>query len=189
MRSLACSCVLAWATVLSSCSTRLDPTLPGLAPDAGVDFSSAPAEPCAVASVPTSQYWICAEPASFEAAAESCRERNAVLARISSVEENAFLAAAAAVSESLTNLWIGGLSDAEYVWRWPDATIFWTGRSTGAAPAGVYANWKQGEPNDSSTVADEPERCAALTLFDTQWNDRACSLELSYVCERSKDGL
>lgn len=177
------------ATVLSSCSTRLDPTLPGLARDAGVDFSSAPADPCAVARTSTSQYWMCATPASFADAAASCRERGAALARISSEEENDFLAADATISDSQTNLWIGGVSDADRVWRWPDATVFWTGLSTGSAPAGVYANWKPGEPNDTSTVVDEPERCAALTLFDTQWNDRACSLELSYFCERSTDGL
>jgi hypothetical protein len=180
-------CAVAIASVLSSCSIRLDPTLPGLPPDAGA--SSAPAEPCAVARTSTSQYWVCAVPASFDAAAARCGERGAALARISSVEENDFLAADAAVSGSQTNLWIGGFSDAEHVWRWPDGTVFWTGLSTGASPAGVYANWKAGEPNDMSTVLDAPERCAALTLFDTQWNDRACSLELSYVCERSTDEL
>lgn len=182
-------CVLALATLLPSCSTRLDPTLPGPAPDAGVNVSNAPAEPCATARASTSEYWICATPASFDGAAASCRERGANLVSISSVEENDFLAADAALTVTQSNLWIGGLSDADHVWRWPDASIFWTGLSTGAAPAGVYANWKPGEPNDSSTVVDEPERCAALTLIDSQWNDRACSLELSYFCERSTDGL
>jgi len=180
-------CVL--ATVFSSCSVRLDPTLPGLAQDAGMDFSSAPAEPCAMAQTSTSQYWVCAAPASFDDAAASCRERGAALARVSSAEENEFLAADATISDSETNLWIGGTSDAEHVWRWPDGIVFWTGLSAGTAAAGVYTNWKPGEPNDTSTVVNEPERCAALTLFDSQWNDRACSLELSYFCERSTDGL
>lgn len=109
--------------------------------------------------------------------------------RISSAEENQFLAADAGLSDSQTNLWIGGISDDEHIWRWADGTIFWTGLSAGVAPAGIFSNWKAGEPNDTSTVVDEPERCAALTLFDTQWNDRACSLELSYFCERSTNGL
>jgi len=175
--------------LLTSCSTRLDPTLPGLVPDAGTEVSLAPDEPCATAQTSTSQYWICAPVASFDGAAANCRERGAALATISSVEENEFLAVAADYMDTLTNLWIGGSSDAERVWRWPDGSVFWTGLATGTSPGGLYANWKAGEPNDSSTVADEPERCAALTLFDTQWNDRACSLALSYFCERPVDGL
>jgi hypothetical protein len=83
------------------------------------------------------------------------------------------------------NLWLGGTRDGEYVWRWPDSTIFWRGGRDGAAEGGVYVRWQPGEPNDSSTVTTDPERCLALTLGGNDWNDRACSLSLPYVCERS----
>jgi hypothetical protein len=181
--------ITALLVTLASCSTRLDPTLPGLVTDAGAEPSPATVDSCSTVQTSTSQYWICAAVASFDDAAADCRKRGSALATISSVEENAFLAAAANYLGTQTNLWIGGSSDAERVWRWPGGDVFWTGLSTGASPGGLYANWKAGEPNDSSTVVDEPERCAALTLFDSQWNDRACSLALSYFCERSVDGL
>jgi hypothetical protein len=87
-----------------------------------------------------------------------------------------------------SNLWIGGRRDDEHVWSWPDAEIFWTGLVNGAAPPNVYTNWQPGEPNNHSTVSDEPEECAALTLFDSTWKDRACSLALSYFCERAQGG-
>jgi hypothetical protein len=43
--------------------------------------------------------------------------------------------------------------------------------------------WVPGEPNDSSTVTTDPERCLALTFQANAWNDRACSLFLPYICE------
>src|SRR5690606_12961570 len=71
----------------------------------------------------------------------------------------------------------------DHVWSWPDGSVFWRGLIDGEPADDAYVNWQSGEPNNTSTVPDEPERCAALALFDTGWRDRACSLELSYFCE------
>jgi Lectin C-type domain len=120
---------------------------------------------------------------SHDQATEVCHARGAELAAVSSPEENSFLASTSREIGTHTNLWIGGTRDDEHVWRWPDGTEFWRGLVTGAAPVDTYANWQSGEPNDTSTVTDEPERCAAMALFDDGWRDRACLIELSYLCE------
>lgn len=131
-----------------------------------------------------SRYWICAGPlASYDEAVRVCRARGAELATVSSLEENSFLASSSRELGTHTNLWIGGTRDDEQVWRWPDGSEFWRGLVAGSAPGDIFANWQSGEPNNSSTVTDEPERCAAMTLFDEGWRDRACSIELSYLCE------
>jgi hypothetical protein len=83
-----------------------------------------------------------------------------------------------------TNLWLGGTRDEAFVWRWPDGSVFWRGGPDGSAELGAYTNWQPGEPNNMSNVVPEPERCLALTLDGDDWNDRACSLELPYVCAR-----
>ena len=170
-------CIALFCALSAACTTRLDPTLTLVAADAGE------AGNCIATDSSGSRYWICSTLAFFDSAARDCSARGASLAQVSSAEENDFLALSASDIGTHSNLWIGGTSDDEHVWTWPDGTVFWIGLAAGSAPDGLYANWKAGEPNDSSTVVDESERCAALTLFDTQWNDRACSLELSYICE------
>jgi Lectin C-type domain len=170
---------------LLACSTRLDPTVAVARADAGPEPERATAGDCAPLAGATGQYWVCAFPlASYAEATAVCLALGSELASVSSPEENSLLAAAARERGTLTNLWIGGTRDEEQVWRWPDGSVFWSGLVDGSAPTNIYANWQNGEPNDSSTVTNEHERCAALALFDDGWRDRACSLKLSFFCER-----
>jgi hypothetical protein len=177
--------LLVFLSASLACSTRLDPTIAVGAVDAGTDGEpEAAASDCVQMTAGASSYWVCLGPlASRDAASADCAGRGAELAAVSSAEENAFLAAAAADLGTHSNLWLGGIRDDEHVWRWPDTTVFWRGLVDGQAEPDTYVNWQSGEPNDDSTVTDEPERCAALALYDSGWRDRACSLELSYLCE------
>ncbi|HLV20495.1 MAG TPA: C-type lectin domain-containing protein [Polyangiaceae bacterium] len=171
--------------LLAACSTRVDPTIAIESSDAGPssDAGDAASE-CVELERGSSRYWICSGPlASHAAASDACQRRGAVLASVSSAEENAFLANSAANIATHSNLWLGGTRDDDHVWSWPDGSVFWRGLIDGEPADDAYVNWQSGEPNNTSTVLDEPERCAALALFDTGWRDRACSLELSYFCE------
>lgn len=169
---------------LWGCTTVLDPTHRVLGADAGPEPEPAASSDCVQVEGAPGRYWICAGPlASYNRANQVCRARGAELATVSSPEENFFLASSSRELVTHTNLWIGGTRDDEHVWRWPDGTEFWRGLVAGSAPPDAYANWQSGEPNDTSTVTNEPERCAAMALFDEGWRDRACSIELSYLCE------
>lgn len=174
-----CGAAVAFGVLCLACTSRLDPTL-----SLGGTDTAEPDGGCSSLKSSTSQYSVCPALLSFDAAEIDCEAQGGVLAQISSSGENSLLVLASNELGMPTNFWIGGSRNDEHVWSWRDGTTFWTGLAAGSAPDGIYANWKAGEPNNSSTVVDEPERCAALTLFDTQWNDRACSLELGYICER-----
>jgi hypothetical protein len=168
---------------LSGCTTVLDPThrVPGSDASLGDDWVAS--SDCTQVDGVANSYWICAGPlASYDRAAAVCNARGAELAAVSSPEENSLLVSSSRELGTHTNLWIGGTRDDEHVWRWPDGTEFWRGLVAGSAPPNVYVNWQSGEPNNISTVTDDPERCAALALFDEGWRDRACSIELSYLC-------
>jgi hypothetical protein len=127
---------------------------------------------------------VCSEPLDYQAAAFDCTRRGATLAAIGSQAENDFIAmnAANVVND---DSWLGGTRDDSYVWRWPDGTVFWRGAADGAAENGAFVKWLPGEPNDSSTVSTDPERCLVLKYNRSDWNDRACSLKLPYVCEQA----
>jgi hypothetical protein len=164
-----------------SCTTTLDPSVPGATEDGGAD---APLPTCSAFAQAPSSYVVCSNPLNFQAAMFDCMRRGATLATIGSEQENEFVAVSA---RSVVNndLWIGGTRDDAYVWRWPDGTVFWRGGPDGAAENGAFVTWLPGEPNDSSTVTTDPERCLALTFNRNNWNDRACSLELPYTCEQT----
>jgi hypothetical protein len=182
----------------SACWVTLDPILDGDAAvdtadadaagkdavsDSAADAATSPPETCTVVETASSEYSLCADPKSFSDAVADCATWNAELAAIGSELENEFLAIES-YDPIGTNLWVGGNRDDELVWRWQDGSVFWRGGRDGAVEPGAYAKWAPGEPNDSSTVVDEPERCLALTMEGYDWNDRACSLELAFACER-----
>lgn len=142
------------------------------------DVELAPCE-----TVETGRHLLCARPLAFSAAAHDCSLRGGYLAEIGSAGENDAVAAAAGDTVG-TNVWLGGTRTVDFVWSWHTSLwIFWRGGSDGTPAEGTYVNWAPDEPNDSSTVSDEPEKCLALTLGGNDWNDRACSLELPYACE------
>jgi hypothetical protein len=164
--ALAAVCV-----TLLSCTTTLDPTvLVGDAPECSVFIGDA------------SEYAICAEPLAFDLASNDCVRRGGALAAVGSAEEDDFIGTSTTGVAS-GNFWLGGRRDDTLVWSWPDGSVFWRGDQTGTAEASAYVRWQPGEPNDSSTVSTEPESCLALTQEGNDWNDRACSLTLPYVCE------
>lgn len=174
---LAMCCAGLFAAAIA-CTTDLDPSVL-----VGAGGESAALPPCSHFTRAPSDYWICPEPLDFEAAAADCARRGATLAAIGSEEEDEFVAASA---DGVVNddAWLGGTRDDAYVWRWTDNTVFWRGGPDGAAEGGAFTMWLPGEPNDSSTVTNEPERCLALKYNQTDWNDRACSLRLPYACEQ-----
>jgi hypothetical protein len=167
------------AALLLGCTTTLDPTV--LAGDGGADE---PLATCSLFARSPSEYVICPEPLAFAAAASDCARRGSSLAAVGSAEENDFVATSAYGVVS-GNLWLGGTRDDQYVWSWPDGSVFWRGGVDGSAEPDAFVLWQPEEPNDSSTVTSDPERCLALTLGGNDWNDRACSLSLPYVCERT----
>jgi len=166
-------------------ATNADAAVDATNADAAVDAGVSPPETCTIVESASSEYFLCADPKPFIDAAADCVAWNAELAAVGSEVENEFLAIES-YGPIGTNLWLGGSRDDELVWRWQDGSIFWRGGRDGAAEPGAYAKWADGEPNNTSTVVDEPERCLALTLGGNDWNDRACSLELAFACERPR---
>jgi len=126
---------------------------------------------------------LCEHALSHAAASHECQLRGGHLVEIASEEENDLLADIAGQTVG-TNVWLGGTRTEAFVWSWEQSQrVFWRGERDGSAEEGVFVKWAPTEPNNSSTVSDEPEKCLALTLGGNDWNDRACSLELPFACE------
>ena len=173
---------VAFALSTLACTTTLDPSVV-VDGAGGAGGNGDQLTPCELFTSGSSEYLVCPERLDNDAAATDCERRDAALATIGSREENEFIAAR---SESvfLGDWWLGATRDDALVWSWQDGTIFWRGGPDGAAEPGAFSFWKTGEPNNASTTSPDPERCLALTPAD-DWNDRACTLKVPYICERS----
>jgi len=166
----ACAVLFASVLLMVGCYTTLDPTHLGQSE-------------CSPANLGGKAYAVCAMPLDHAAAAHDCELRGAHLVAIGSAQENSAVAEAVFSSVNSGNVWIGGTRSDDFVWSWPDGTVFWRGEREGGAEAGAFVLWQPEEPNNSSSTSDEPEACLALTVENADWNDRACSLSLPYVCE------
>ncbi len=179
----------AWATrlvqlasaLLAGCSITLDPTV---SRDEGGGNGGVLAA-CSVFQGGTAWYEFCSEPLAWAAAEHDCHLRGAELASVENEAENTVILNAAQAAGS--NVWLGGTRDDELVWAWATGAVFWRGGADGEAAENAFTRWAPDEPNDTSTVSTDPERCLALTLGGADWNDRACTLELPYVCEHGID--
>jgi hypothetical protein len=109
------------------------------------------------------------------AAKTACTSRGAGwnLASLESAAENSFVSSLVGATEH----WLSG-SDVttEGTFVWANGTTFWTGGLSGAAPAGVYANFVSGEPNDSGD-------CLRI-VSGGQWRDVSCTATYRAVCEK-----
>ena len=64
-------------------------------------------------------------------------------------------------------------------WLFADGTVFWTGRNSGSAVAGLYTNWASASPSDGSG-----SYCATMNnAGGNVWVDRRCTNLQPYVCE------
>lgn len=123
----------------------------------------------------------------YDDAKNEAAKRRAVLAYITSPEENA------CVAGKVTTVGPGGyLMGAEYrgaetnfEWRWTGAraarrttaTVFWQGVNTGSSVSGAFANWQGGEPNNSPND-QEAIVCAFFMSENSQWLDEHCNYGL-----------
>ncbi|KAG7313944.1 hypothetical protein KOW79_022440 [Hemibagrus wyckioides] len=115
----------------------------------------------------SSFYGMSNERKSWEESRNDCMDKGANLLIINNKEEQEF------IGKQLVNLetWIG-LSDRdkEGDWKWVD------GKSLNT----TFRYWNQGEPNNA-----DGEDCAAIYASPgTFWNDKKCSAQLPWICEK-----
>jgi hypothetical protein len=133
---------------------------PGLAPDGG---------PLPDAGTSTGQL-------PWSGADAACTAKGETLNRITTLQENRFIAAFLAAP-----IWLGANDlTTSGQWRWAapgtnNGDLFWSGGPTGAPVNNLFSFWGSGAPAS--------QRCAAMEPGAGQWFDVNCNESLGYVCE------
>ena len=112
----------------------------------------------------------------FSAATTTCVARGTGwhVVAIESAAESSFMSSLTGATE----YWLSGTdATTEGSFVWAGGATFWTGGLSGAAPAGVYANFVSGEPNDSGD-------CVRI-VSGGQWRDVSCTSTFRAICEKN----
>jgi hypothetical protein len=168
--------------------------------DALIDEGGACPGPCEGFTLEDHGYMFCGQAVTRAAAIEACADEQMKLVWLETPEENLAIVSSIvtldvvpANGEVLIQLGAND-SDDEDEWFWvPSGPAtggfqFWEGNSEEDANAGpvdgAYANWADGEPNDT-----DGEDCAFFSLRGSdfrdpgEWDDRQCNATAPFVCE------
>jgi len=108
------------------------------------------------------------------------------LASIETECENDFVMTLLGETSGWTQTYLGATDlDVEGTWKWikTEGATFWEGgdpASGGAAVAGMYANFLDGEPNNGGSTGQD---CLVIGESDGEWRDQLCSKGSQFLCE------
>lgn len=112
----------------------------------------------------------------------ACQAAGMDLVTIESAGENQFVFDW--VNPNRAQAFLGG-SDltTEGEWRWVNGTVFWSGDTSGSAPAGAYTNWGAGQPDNYGTNMADGDCLYMSWTDDGFWSDTRCEQFYDWVCE------
>ncbi|KAK4312213.1 hypothetical protein Pmani_016336 [Petrolisthes manimaculis] len=118
-------------------------------------------------------YYFSSDSANWDTAELNCKSNlGSALASITSQDENEFIRGK--LVDSWNNAWLGLHDDNNGDnWHWIDGSPY------------IYNYWGDGEPNNSQGGEHCGEMIVTEYLFDGDWNDQICSMELPYICKIS----
>mgnify|MGYP000551343615 CR=1 FL=1 len=127
--------------------------------------------PCPTLIEQDSLYLFCATEVAWGTAFDTCAQHGFSLTSIQSAQENQTLFGQMQMS-GFSDTWIG-LNDLnqEGSFEWSDQSPM------------TYTQWGDGEPNDGRRNGED---CGIILMENRQsnWDDRPCSHQYSYICER-----
>jgi hypothetical protein len=120
-------------------------------------------------------YFLTTSTQSFASAKATCAARGAGwgIASLETAAENTFVSSLTGATE----YWLSGTdASVEGTFVWGSGGTFWSGGLNGSAPAGAYAHFVAGEPNNSGD-------CVRI-VSGGQWRDVSCSASYRALCEK-----
>ena len=117
-----------------------------------------------------SVYLFCNNRSSWDAAQMTCAQHDFHLASVQTIQENDFLFGEMR-NQQFSDTWIGLNDQAqEGRFEWSDGSLM------------NYTKWGNGEPNNGGGSED----CGIILMENRQsdWDDRPCSRNYSFICER-----